>query len=364
MKLNLTKAVIATLPVGTHGDVKVVGLFCNVTATSRKFGVYISVRGRPVRKSIGSCADFSIEAARLEALRIISKLRSDTPAARVKAVTLGGVLNLYTEYLEGAGRRDSSYMDTVLNLYWSKFLDRTLDDVTVLELTTAHNRIVKERGPSAARYAVTCLRTLYNYAASLELTTANPAKRVRTAAAVSREVFLDEGEIKTLRACLAEMAPNPRHYFTLILLTGARRENMASMRWEEIDLEEALWTIPAEKSKNGLRMEIPLIPEAVEILQGRRSLDSWWVFPSATKAGQNVRCIDDWIIDLRRRMRERGVEKHFTVHDLRRTFACRLVAAGVPTPTVAKALGHRGLSSVAIYARVATGTVREALLRV
>lgn len=245
MKANLTKAVIATLPVGTHSDTKVSGLVCNVTANSRRYGVYVSVRGKPVRKSIGSCDDFSVEAARLEAQRIITKLRTETPAEKVKAVTIGEVVDLYNEYLEGAGKRDSLYLDRVMRLYWSKLLPRTLDDVTVLELTTIHNRIVKERGPSAARYAVTCLRTLYNYACSLELTTVNPAKRVRTAAAVSREVFLDEGEVKTLRECLAEMAPNPRHYFTLILLTGARRENMASMEWNEIDLDEALWTVDA-----------------------------------------------------------------------------------------------------------------------
>jgi len=360
MRLSLTKQAIATLPDGVHQDTKVQGLVVKVNPHSRRYGVYISIHGRPTRKAIGPVEDWSVDAARHEAQRIITTLRQ-TPKEKVKAITLREVLDLYNESITKA--KDPDYMEKVITLYWSHLLKRRLESVTVLELETHHNKLSADRGPSAARYAITCLSTIYNYAIKKELLTNNRAKKVETAEATSRDVFLDEWEIAQLRVCLSEMAPNPRHYFLMVLLTGARRENVATMRWEEIDLESALWTVPAEKSKNGRPIEIPLVDEAVEILRGRRSLDAWWVFPSSQNMGRPVRGVDDWANDLRRRMRERGVEKHFTIHDLRRTFASRLAAAGASLPVIAKALGHRGLSCVHVYARASTETVREAMGR-
>ena len=51
----------------------------------------------------------------------------------------------------------------------------------------------------------------------------------------------------------------------LLLLTGARREEIAAGTWAEIDLDAKLWTVPATRSKNGEAHEIPLSQTAVEI---------------------------------------------------------------------------------------------------
>ena len=363
MKMLLTKAAIIAAEPGTYYDSKQPGLCVYVTPTSRKYGVYVSIRSVPTRRSLGNVADKSVEAARMEAARIITELR-ETPKQKQKKMTVGGLLSLYNEYLEIQGSKDSSYVDRATNLYWSHLLTRNLSDVSVLEVTQHHNKLSKQRGPSAARYAITVLRALYSYASSLDLTNANPAKFVKTAQCNSRDVYLDEGEVELMRECLKEMASTPRHYLLLVLLTGARRENMATMEWSEVDLDAALWTIPASKSKNGDKMEVPLVPEAVEILRGRKSLDPKFVFPSGYRPNQPVSNVYEWVLELRRLLNAKGCPKAITIHDLRRTFASRLVYVGVPTPVIAKALGHRSLSSVGIYARASTSMVREALSRV
>ena len=53
----------------------------------------------------------------------------------------------------------------------------------------------------------------------------------------------------------------------LLLLTGARRDEIASGRWGEIDLEAEIWTIAKERSKNGVAHEIPLSDAAIAILK-------------------------------------------------------------------------------------------------
>jgi integrase len=361
MRFSFTKASIIAAPVGVHYDSKQSGFCVTVTPTSRRYGIYVSVRGTPVRRSLGDIDGRSVEQVRAEAARVIAELRESPKQKQVKA-TVGRVVELYTDYLETQGAKDSNYIDRAAKLYWPHLLDRTLSDVTVLELTTHHSKLKRERGLSAARYAVTILRSIYNYAESLELCTFNPAKKVKVAAAKSRETHLNEQEIKIMRECLSEMAPTPRAYLLLVLLTGLRRSNAAELRWEWVKGDVIV--IPASASKNKTEMVIPLVPEAVELLHGRRSLDPVYVFPSTSRPNQPVSNVYEWVLDLRRRLRERGVTVPVTIHDLRRTFCVRLIARGASLPIAAKALGHVGLSSIGTYARVGTDTLREAMLRV
>jgi integrase len=60
-------------------------------------------------------------------------------------------------------------------------------------------------------------------------------------------------------------------------------------------------------------------------------------------------------------MNAAGVEKHFTIHDLRRTAATIMTAAGTPITVVAKALGHANVQTTPVYARASDDAVREAM---
>jgi integrase len=269
---------------------------------------------------------------------------------------------MYSTHLEIQGVKYPEYMDAIMTLHWSAFLSRQLDSITALELNQAHHRIAKDSGVAAARYAINCLRTVFNHAMSLDLIATNPAKRVKTAPAKSRDVYLDEYEIGLMRECLKEMAPTPRHFFLLAILTGMRRSNISGMKWAWVGQDTV--TVPASESKNGEEMVVNLVPEAVEILKGRRALDPVYVFPSTSKINQPITNVYEWLLDLRRRMRERGCDKNFTIHDLRRSYAVRLVSVGASLPIIAKALGHRSVSSTPIYARASAETVRDYLSRV
>ncbi len=128
---------------------------------------------------------------------------------------------------------------------------------------------------------------------------------------------------------------------------------------EWVDLAAATVTVPASESKNGKEMIICLVPEAVEIIRGRMPGDNLYIFPG--RVSGHAQDGASWLKDLRRRMRERGVTKHFTIHDVRRTMATRLVAAGVNLPIISAALGHSSMASTAVYARTDLDMVRAAL---
>jgi integrase len=74
-----------------------------------------------------------------------------------------------------------------------------------------------------------------------------------------------------------------------VILTGQRRSEVAEMKWSEINLERATWTIPAARSKNGQSHEVPLSASAMSLLKSLpRFLASNWVFTTTGRAPISV----------------------------------------------------------------------------
>lgn len=346
MKIVLNETAIKNLGEGTYYDAKQRGLYLKISKGSMRLGFYAWLAGKPFRRAIGRWPEVSITAAR----GIAAEILVEKPKERKR---LSYVVTKYVSRCELKQHR-TAYMKELAETYWGDFVGKTLDTVTVLDLQDKHDEIVKSRGPQAARRAILGMRTLFNHAIKLQITDRNPALGVETAPQSSRDVFLTSAEIKIMRECLEEMDINSRHFFLLALMTGIRRRNITGMLWVWVDMENALVNIPAAHSKNKREMTIPLIPQALEILRQRyavRTCDK--VFQTSD--------VPKWIIELRHRMREKGVTKHFHVHDMRRTAATQLVAAGVSMPIISQFLGHVNMGSTKVYARADTGMVRQAI---
>jgi integrase len=111
---------------------------------------------------------------------------------------------------------------------------------------------------------------------------------------------------------------------------------------------EGWWTIPGERSKNGLDHRVRLSPQAVRILKELHGVvgKSPWVFPSTRKTGPHINHAQKAI--------ERIVDRskvEFRGHDLRRTAASLMVGAGVPRLVVSKILNHVETGVTAVYDR-------------
>lgn len=319
--------------------------------------VYRSLKNRPVKVTIGRWPSFTVAAAREKARQIIAA--QDRGEVKVKTPTLAKLSELYTAHLTAAGNRHPEYLSGIVDKSWSGLKHRAIDSISTLEIAEAHNAIATKRGRVAAARAVKVLRTLFGYADSLGVYDRNPAKRVRINAGRPRDVFLDAAELQVLHAALSTMPSDPQDYFRMLLLTGQRRSNVAGMRWADVDLDKAEWRIPAADFKTGVAMVVPLVSEAVAILR-KRVTGEVWVFPSKAKSG-HIEEPAPWLKSLRAKMADLGVAKAFTLHDLRRTHASMLTAAGVPLVTIAKSLGHANVQTTTIYARSDSAGVRRAV---
>lgn len=157
------------------------------------------------------------------------------------------------------------------------------------------------------------------------------------------------------------LAEEPNHtirdYFLISLLTGARRANVLSMRWQDINFERAEWRI--ERTKNNDPQTITLTPEAIEILKNRQPSDTAiYVFPSTGKSGHLIEPKKGW-----QRVLERAGIKDLRIHDLRRTLGSWQAKTGASLAIVGKSLNHRSPNTTAIYARLDLDPVRESLER-
>lgn len=375
-QISISNNLIPTLPEGSYRDAAQRGLILRVTKASRTFQFYGYLHGKPVKRSLGKWPDMQLKVARLA----VQAIWLEPAPEKNAAPTLGELAEMYSLKCETEGNK-TDHMGQSYRLNWTCYADTQLDDITAIELQRKHNAIAKERGPAAARRAIRAMRILFNYAIKKELTGRNPAAGVDTAPTVRRSVFLNEAELQVFHSCLEGMGREPRDFFKLALLTGMRKSNILGMRKDWVDFGDgcdhiqgcavlgaagrnvgATVTVPAEESKNGKEMILCLVPAAVEIIRGRMPGDNLYVFPG--RVSGHAADAASWLKDLRRRMRENGVSKHFTIHDLRRTMATRLNAAGVPLPTIAMALGHETVDSTPIYARSDLGMVRAALSRV
>ena len=186
----------------------------------------------------------------------------------------------------------------------------------------------------------------------------NPAEKITAFHEEKRERFLDAEELKAFFDALKqELNVVIRDYILLSLLTGARRRNVQSMRWDEIDWNQATWIIPTEKAKSKKPNRVVLSPVALTVLETRKlASTSEWVFPGRGKSGHLEEPKKAW-----RRIVKAANITDLRLHDLRRTLGSWQAATGASLPIIGKSLGHTSLEATQIYARLDLDPVRASV---
>ncbi len=170
--------------------------------------------------------------------------------------------------------------------------------------------------------------------------------------------FLSENELKSLKA---HMALEDWKLVAFAVETALRREEQFRLRWNQVDMENDILTIPLPKG--GRTRHVPLTEEARAIL---RSLDSFlrspWVFPGLKDAMAPM----DSRAFIRRAfepaLRKSGITG-VSWHTLRHTAASRRIMAGVDLVSIKEFMGHRDIQTTMRYAHLSSTHLREAVNR-
>lgn len=285
-------------------------------------------------------------------------------SAEVPMLTFG---QAFATYCEVHAKRHLKSYEEILGLY-RRYLtcleDKKLNEIRRIGVQCLHDAIGKNAGKPAANKAIELISVVYNKMITWQLYEGvNPGTLIKKFPTKQRSRFLQRNEMKPfLEAVKSCKSVHVADICMIALLTGARSGNVLSMRWDDIDLANSIWTIPETETKTGEEYKIPLIPEAVSILKRRkrkcRIPGNPYVFPSSTsKTGYMHNIRKSWYFILRRA----GLS-NFRFHDLRRSMGSWQVMTGASLPVIGKTLCHSSPQSTAIYARSDLKPVRTAML--
>jgi integrase len=346
-----------------YRDTETPGLYLAVTAKGVKSFSYVRrVGSRVGRVTLGRLPGVTVELARKEAHRLSGAIAQGKDPAddRRKArdeTTLSELFDLYlTGHAKPHKRTWKSDQDQ-FDRYLSAWKTRKLSQVYRADVAALHAKIGAEHGPYAANRLLALLSAMFNHAAGLGYGGGNPARGIKKFKEQSRDRFLRADEIKAFfQAMNHEETPELwRDFFSVTLLTGARRANVEAMKWADLELSRGLWRIAEDESKNKEPMLCVLAPEAVEILKRRQAANvaqdeakqSAYVFASFGATGHITEPKAAW-----RRIIDRAKIKNLRLHDLRRTLGSWQAAAGASLSIIGRSLGHKNVATTAIYARL------------
>ena len=238
--------------------------------------------------------------------------------------------------------------------------NRLLTEITPDDLR-AHCRSIVERGaPATAIHARDIVKQIYGFAILHGEKVANPADEVGPASIatfVPKDRSLSPSEIRVMLKQLEHIAtlPTIRLGMRLYLLTMVRKSELQDAVWDEVDFDNAVWTIPKERMKRSKAHNVYLSRQALDIMIALKTCagNSRYLLPSrydadAPMSRATFNRITYAVVE---RAKANGLPlEPFTVHDLRRTGSTLLNELGFNSDWIEKCLAHEdGRSSRGVY---------------
>jgi integrase len=251
------------------------------------------------------------------------------------ALTLAALVNDW-EALHLKSKRPSYAIDATraIRRAFRKYLDLPAADLDRATAVRALDKIVKEGSPVMAARTGAYLCACYEWAVKRGTLTGNPFAKLPRPETPSRERTLTDVEIAAVWKA-AESAGVFGAVVRMLILTGQRRDEVASATWSELSPDLRAWTIPGSRTKNGATHIVSMSRQAQAIIAGQPRLnDNPHVF-----AGLNSGAFRGFSRSKVALDRTSGI-KGWTLHDLRRTVATGLQKLGVRLEVTEAVLNH------------------------
>lgn len=399
-------------------ELKGFGLLLSGKTTARTYIVQRRLPdGRERRVTIAGVAEWeaagkTVDDARAEAAKLLVDLRAgrDPKVERRAGLTVQQVLDEYVATRTSLRQRSKDGMQKIADRYLSDWLDRPLRQITGDMVDERHRTIqrdvaarekerqreaterarkrakekkpegrarppqddehaIRRTGHHSADGAMVVLRALWNFAAERDPNLhalPNPVQRLRRAWFRSPQKDRRERRVRSEQlpafhgAVRALESTTARDYVLLLLYTGLRREEAASLKWTDLDFAERVIRIPSARTKAGRRLDLPMSDLVHELLVARRAKGKEeYVFPADSERG--------YIAEPRYPLGEvaKATGIYVSAHDLRRTYI-GIAEATDMSPYALKALVNHsaGNDVTAGYLGMGTERLREPAQRV
>jgi integrase len=346
------------------------GFYIEVMPTGEKsFRYRYRLNGKREKVTVGSYPSMTLKVARIRHATMLEKVNlGESPAhdkreARLQAAagldpqdTFGYLAEKWIEQVlkpvNKNSRQDEIYVRRDIIPKIGSKQPQTITTQDIWSCVEA----VKARGHGqAARRVRSVLKRVFDYAMSHGLTHINPASAVRPthiAPTRTRSRVLSAHEIPSWLDAIetSSIARSTKLALRLLLLVPARKGELISAKWRDVDFAASTWDIPEHASKNGTPLRHKLPDQAMTVLRELKQLamDSQWVLPSSRGLGRAHVSSSTMNSAIRG---VTGLPQGLVIHDLRRTIRTYLSELGVSSNVAELCLNHRPNGVKGVYDR-------------
>ena len=343
-------------------DDRLPGFGCKVTPKGSKVFVYqyrMGGRGSPARRyTIGKFGSITADQARREAETLALKVAQgiDPQAVKVEKVRISVDLafsayvdRFHSDYLTKAWPASERDALVLLRRYAVPVLKKKpLPEITRKDITAVLAGARDKVATASLLFAT--LRRMMRWAVNQGDLERSPMEGMDAPAkAPSRDRVLGDDELRLVWRASYKLGYPFGPIFRLLILTGARREEVTSLDWSELNREDAIWTLPSSRSKNGVAARQPLSTLAMEELEGLAARAGGWRKSGFLFSTTGTTCssghsrakarLDKEIAAIASK-EEIPPPAPWRVHDLRRTLATGLQRLGVRFEVTEAVLNH------------------------
>jgi integrase len=336
---------------------------------TKAFQLMYRFRGKLRRKTLGQYPLVTLAEAREQARAILNTAKAGNDpefiekeqAARLARLQANTFASVTDRFLASYDRRSSLEAQRYLTRDLADWAARPIDTITRRDVIAAIDAKTKD-GVYAARRLLAYTRLLFKWAHRKDLVETSPVVDIEAPGTEhERDRVLSAAEIEALWRAWDRMEWPFGPMLKLLLLTGQRRDEVASIRWSDIRPRkdeqatpagdftaiEWVWTLPRESTKGDRSHEVPDSGMAMAILGEVPRVNSPYVFPAR---GNNERYATGYSRGKARSAELSGVAD-WRIHDLRRTAGTNLASMGIPVSTISRVLNHAEGGVTKIYNR-------------
>ena len=363
MRKTLTDAGVAALKPRAaryaHPDPQLPGLYVRVTPTGAKSFAAVArdPNGKQVWATIGPVERTKVEEARASARAAMKRIQAGLPAfeAQVRSETFGTIAEQWLDrHVVARGLRSEREIRRILSVYvLPRWKDRPFRGIKRLDVAELLDQVEDANGARQADYVLAVTRQIgFWFAARADDYVVPFVRGMRrtSPAAQARERTLDDDEIRAVWKA-AEASGPFGVMVRLALLTGQRREKLATMKWTDIG-PDGVWTIDSGPREKGHAGELQLQARALDAISTLpRFASNPHLFAGARGLGHfsgfsNMKAALDAKVEALK-----PDVPSWRLHDLRRTARSLLSRCGVAGEISERVLGHAAIGVQAVYDR-------------
>ena len=351
-------------------DKKLTGLKAIFYPSGRiKFIVRKSIRGKNIYVAVGGYPEISIKDAREHAFKIIQELKTAVEAYGERLLThskmtFNELVDEYEKSVLSTGVKRSANTDlSKIRKYLRPLLgDKKLAGMTEADILSYLYAL--DLKPATRNRHLALIKAVFTWAIRMGYTNRSPALYIKALPEVTSDRrAMDDSQLQRwMDVCERWRNGKPDHEALALLmflaLTGLRLGETRHLRLEDVDWSRKVITL--RHTKNGKLRRVPVCDKAFVLLTEQRQHlgDEGWVFP-----GKGT---DNPVAEPRRlqkRLCEAAGIPPFTIHEMRHTFATKLIESGADIHTVKDLLGHSTIKVTSLYLHSSPARYHEAVNR-